>query len=472
MNYKELGFRSGLEIHQQIEGHKLFCGCPCLVNDEHVADIHFLRKLRATAGETGKMDAAAAYETQKNRQFVYEACSSSSCLVEYDEEPPHVVNQDALEAALQVALLVKAKVVRHIQFMRKTVVDGSNVSGFQRTALVAYDGILETLKGPVKIDTICLEEESAKKIKDEGHEVHYRLDRLGVPLIEIATDASLKDPEHVKEVAGMLGMILRSTGKVRRGLGTIRQDVNVSIASHPRVELKGFQDLRSMVPTVDAEIKRQQVNVNNKSGSSEVRKVNPDFSSSFLRPMPGAGRMYPETDHPIIHLTDTDLKKIKIPELLTEKVLKLEKQFGLSPDLAREVLDHPWFESLVLKYPQVPALFIAHMLVENPKELKARFGLDPEKLQEHHVAFALDALDKGKIPKSAVFEILKLSLEGKQIDLKQFEAVSADKLEKEILAILDANKGAPFNALMGEVMKKLKGKVDGKQAAELIKKFM
>ncbi len=188
--------------------------------------------------------------------------------------------------------------------------------------------------------------------------------------------------------------------------------------------------------------------------------------------MPGASRMYPETDHPVIHITDADLKKIKIPELLTEKVLKIEKLYGLSPDLAREVLDHPLFESLVLKYPKVPALFVAHMLIENPKELKARFGLDPEKLQEHHFAFALDALDKGKIPKSAVFEILKLSVEGKQIDLKQFEAVSADKLEKELLVILDANKGAPFNALMGEVMKKLKGKVDGKQAAELIKKFI
>ena len=162
LDYKKLGFKCGLEIHQQLETHKLFCNCPSIVHDSN-PNIKIKRKLRAVAGETGKVDAAAAYEIKKDLKNVYEACSSSSCLIELDEEPPKEVNKDALDIVLQVALLLNAKPVDEIRVMRKTVVDGSNVSGFQRTMLVATDGFIETSKGKVIVDSICLEEESAKK---------------------------------------------------------------------------------------------------------------------------------------------------------------------------------------------------------------------------------------------------------------------------------------------------------------------
>ncbi|MBS3163021.1 Glu-tRNA(Gln) amidotransferase GatDE subunit E, partial [Candidatus Woesearchaeota archaeon] len=181
MDYKGLGFKSGIEIHQQLETHKLFCNCPSLVNDDSKVDIFFERKLRAAAGETGKVDQAAKFEMSKSKTIKYEGCSTSSCLVEMDEEPPHEVNQDALKIVLEVALLLKAKVLDEIHFMRKTVVDGSNVSGFQRTALIAVDGYVETSKGKIKVDTICLEEEAAKKLEEGTDFVRFRLDRLGVP---------------------------------------------------------------------------------------------------------------------------------------------------------------------------------------------------------------------------------------------------------------------------------------------------
>src|SRR3989344_3372004 len=295
-DYKTLHFKAGLEIHQQLEGKKLFCHCPTLVNDSHPVDIVVQRKLRTSAGETGSVDVAAKYETAKNRMFVYEACSTSSCLVELDDEPPHDVNREALLVALQIAKIMHAKTVDEVQFMRKIVVDGSNVSSFQRTAVIALDGYIDTSKGKVSIASICLEEESAKKIETKDTEVIYRLDRLGVPLIEIATGPDLQDPFHAQEVAGILGMILRSTGKVRRGLGSIRQDVNISIQKGNRVELKGFQDLRSISKVIDVEIDRQLALLKKgKKVEKEVRKVEPDFTTSFLRPMPGASRMYPET---------------------------------------------------------------------------------------------------------------------------------------------------------------------------------
>ncbi|MEK6812654.1 MAG: Glu-tRNA(Gln) amidotransferase subunit GatE [Nanoarchaeota archaeon] len=471
MNYQELGFKSGIEIHQQLEGYKLFCNCPCLVNDPNPPDILIKRKLRTTASELGKIDQAAAFEMQRDRTFIYEACSTSSCLVETDDEPPHQVNKHALEAAMQVASLMKCKMVRHIQFMRKVVIDGSNLGAFQRTALIAYDGKIETSKGQVKIESVCLEEESAKKIEEREREVMYRLDRLGIPLIEIATDASLQDPEHVREAAAIIGMILRSTEHVKHGLGSIRQDINISIKGHPRVELKGFQDLRSIPKTVENEVKRQIENLKGKKIMGEVRKVNPDFTSTFLRPMPGAERMYPETDIPLVHITNEDLKKIVLPELLTERIIKLEKKYKLNPELARKVIEMEYFEDFVAAYPKLESAFIAHTLIETPKEITARYHLNGSKLARKDFTLIFDALQSGKIPKSAILEILIKILKDEEVNLNNYAILSDKELEGIIKQVIAQNKGAPFNALMGESMKVLKGRSEGKKVAEIIRRY-
>ena len=468
MDYKGFGFKAGLECHQQIESHKLFCSCPSLVNDEHQPDIFFERKLRAAAGETGIIDKAAQYEMNKEKLYKYEACSSSSCLVEFDEEPPHGVNMHALSVALEVSLLLHAKIVDEIHFMRKTVVDGSNVSGFQRTALVATDGYIETSRGKVAIPTICLEEEAAKKLEAQEHVVSYRLDRLGVALVEIATDASIQDPEHAKEAASVLGMILRSTGKVKRGIGTIRQDVNVSVAGHPRVEIKGFQELRYMPKVIEQEVKRQ---IAEKKGEAHVRKANADGSSTFLRPMPGAARMYPETDIVPISVTKELLAGIVLPELIDQRALRYEKEYKLSSDLARMlVADDIDFASYVT-FKHIEPSFIAHVLVNIPKEIQKRYSLDASTLIDAQYKEVLGYLDQGLISKEAVLDILVEILQGKKVDIHKYKAVDEKTLEKELKELIHANKGAPMNALMGEAMKKYRGKVDGQRVMELLKKL-
>src|SRR3990167_5918781 len=191
IDYNNIGFKCGLECHQQLEGRKLFCSCPVLNSDKE-ADIHVERRLKSVAGETGEKDAAAEFEMSKNKKFLYESSSEDTCLVEYDEEPPHEINREALETTMKIALLLNAKIVDEMQVMRKTVIDGSNVSGFQRTALVAMDGFIETSMGKVHIPTICLEEEAAQKIEESDGYVRYNLDRLGIPLIEITTSADIK----------------------------------------------------------------------------------------------------------------------------------------------------------------------------------------------------------------------------------------------------------------------------------------
>src|SRR3989344_6727080 len=135
MDYQKLSFKCGLEIHQQLSGKKLFCDCPTITNKTEAPDFTIKRTLNITAGESGKKDVAAEFEQEKNKTFVYEAYKDCNCLVELDEEPPHRINQEALQTALEVSLLLNAQIVDEIQVMRKIVIDGSNVSGFQRTAL-------------------------------------------------------------------------------------------------------------------------------------------------------------------------------------------------------------------------------------------------------------------------------------------------------------------------------------------------
>ena len=324
-DYQKLGFKAGLEVHQQLDTKKLFCHCPSLVNDTNSKFTEIKRKLTVTEGELGKKDIAAEFEIKKQKAFIYQTKQTSSCLIELDEAPPYPLNQDALKVALQVALLVNAKIVPEVQVMRKIVVDGSNVSGFQRTALIARNGYIETSRGKVTIPTIYLEEESAKKIEENEIQVTYSLDRLGVPLIEISTNPELRDPEHVQEAASLLGMILRSTEKAKRGIGSIRQDVNLSIKDHPRVELKGFQDLRSIPRVIENEIQRMQ---KERDRVSHVRKVEPNLTSSFLRPMPGSNRLYPETDLSPISVDRKLVEEIKsnTPEMWEEKLREIKKK--------------------------------------------------------------------------------------------------------------------------------------------------
>ncbi|MCJ7478600.1 MAG: Glu-tRNA(Gln) amidotransferase subunit GatE [Candidatus Nanohaloarchaeota archaeon QJJ-7] len=256
-DYEELGFRCGIEIHQQLDtSSKLFCECSTEPGEHPDAEVE--RELRPVPSEMGEVDRAAQFEFLKDKWFRYNVFNGSSCLVELDEEPPHPVDDEAFETALETTLLLNCEVPDEIHFMRKTVIDGSNTAGFQRTAVVGLEGSIETEEGEVGIEGVQLEEDSAGIHSKEKSAGVYDLDRLGVPLLEIGTDASIQSPSHAKEVAEKIGMLLRSTGKVKRGLGTIRQDVNVSIEDGARVEIKGFQELEQMDELVRREVERQK----------------------------------------------------------------------------------------------------------------------------------------------------------------------------------------------------------------------
>ncbi len=602
--YQKLGLKCGIEIHQQLEGKKLFCECPTQLREDPP---HFTiqRKMRASAGESGEVDIAARQEQLRSRSFLYEGYRDTTCLVEADCEPPHELNQEALYTALQFSKMVGAEINPIIQVMRKTIADGSNTSGFQRTALISRGGRIDTEEGEVRIASILLEEDACKIVSETPEEKVYRLDRLGIPLIEVGTLPDIKSPEQCLETAKKIGMLLRSLPGIKRGLGTIRQDVNVSIREGARVEIKGAQELKQLPLLVELEIKRQsellkikeelrglrmnelevvdvsllckdcpskiiqstlekqgkilaiklhglngflgrELQPNYRIGTEfsgrakikagvggifhsdelpaygiedkyvklfrkklkcdsqdafvlvadeerkakmalevvheratglllgvpkEVRKANPDGTTSFLRPMPGAARMYPETDVPLVRPTR---EGIELPEPLEEKIKRYQEELKLSPDLAiflaksSKVL---LFEELVKKYPEIKAAFIAETLTSSLLEIKRKYAQDPEKLTDDHFRELFECLQQKKIHKDIVLDVLIDMCQG-VFDIKKYESLGTEEIHLRLKEIVAKNKSAPFPALMGIAMKELAGKASGKFISEELKKIV
>ncbi len=474
---KDIKLKAGLEIHQQLDagGRKLFCNCPSILRYDE-PDFTVKRKFHIVAGEGGKIDVAAMHEIEKGREFIYQGYDTN-CLVELDESPPNEINKEALKISLQIAFLLNMKILPISQIMRKTVVDGSNTSGFQRTVLIARDGFIETSFGRVKIKELYLEEDAARIIERGEKKTVFRLDRLGIPLVEITTAPDLKTPEQIKETALKIGEILRSVN-VKRGLGTIRQDLNISVGKHPRVEIKGFQNPRIMVKAIELEMKRQ--NKIDEKGKPEVRNVLANGKTEFLRPIPGAARMYPETDLPILKISRKLINETKriLPRLRADVEEKLRKE-GLTNELIKLILGGYLddFEELLKIYPKDPQL-IAKMLTIWRSELAAKLKKDINQINRvinlDKLGTLLEELKKGSIDKNQIkpiFSELMKNVLLKDIIMKKIEAPG--NIEEKIMNLVKSKPGLSLNAYMGLVMKdpEFKGKISGKEVMETLKKY-
>ena len=620
-DYSELGLKAGLEIHQQLDSkEKLFCRCPTVLRDVRDSNFEFFRYLRATESEMGEMDRAAVEQTKIRRKYIYKAYDTT-CLVENDEEPPRELNKEALEISLEIAKLFNMKPVDQMHVMRKIVVDGSNTSGFQRTAFLASNGYIETSEGRCGIDSLCVEEEAAQKIEEIGDSIVYSLDRLGIPLVELATAPDIKSPRHAREVAEQIGMFLRSTGKVKRGLGTIRQDVNISISEGARVEIKGVQALDLIEDIVRREVKRQlnllfirqelmerkafvceeiydvtglfidtkskvlqkgvkkgavlaallrkfgglvgkEVQPGRRLGTEfsdraktagvggifhtdelpnygitdkevqavrdavgahpedavimvadepekarlaieaviarakeaikgvpeETRRALPDGNTAYMRPLPGAARMYPETDVPPIEISQEYFDSIEIPELLTERAKRFISENGLNKELAEKIAYSkylPLFESLVGTYRKdanVNPTLIARTLVGIVPEIR-RNGVETENLTDEHFKGLFAAISNQEIAKEAIQDLLTAL--AKEPELSVPEAISKlglsafdpqevenfiKKTVRERGDFIKEKGPAALGPLMGIVMNEYRGVVDGKILSQMLKK--
>jgi len=607
-DYADLGLVAGLEIHQQLDtASKLFCGCPTERRDPEASVRSFTRYLHPTKSELGELDEAALEESLVDREFEYLAFDST-CLVEEDDEPPHRLDREALEVTLEIAKLLDMEVVDRAHVMRKIVVDGSNTSGFQRSTLVATDGEIETSDGPVSVSDMLLEEESAARIEETDEGVRYGLDRLGIPLVEIGTGPDIRSPEQAREAAERIGMLLRSTGRVKRGLGTIRQDVNVSIAEGARIEMKGVQALDEIEDLVRMEVHRQvrlleiaeelgdrdasvgdpqevtEVFADTDSGviasastvtavplygfeglvgaeiqpdrrlgtelsdhakrhgaggifhtdelpaygvtaeevadleaavgagegdavaivaaagevaeqsieavaeraraaiegvPEETRGANEDGTSRYLRPLPGAARMYPETDVPPV---EPDPTEVETPELLTERVERYRDEYGLDAGLAEQVAygrRMPVFEAAVERGvdPTLAAGTLESTLTELGRDDVPVEGLSAEQLLD-----VLSLVAEDDLAKEGVGEVLTVLAEDPELDADTaveeagLAGVGEDEVREAVVEVVERNADqveaegmGAFSALMGEAMGALRGKADGEVVSDVLR---
>jgi glutamyl-tRNA(Gln) amidotransferase subunit E len=622
---EKTGLKVGLEIHQQLDtSSKLFCKCkPQLFKEE--PEVTFLRRLRPTQSELGQVDQAAYFEFQKGLKILYEANQTSSCLVEMDEEPPHPLNIEAVEAVLTVALMINAKPVDEIHVMRKTVIDGSNTTGFQRTCVVALNGQIKVGDKTVPIQHTSLEEDAARKTGEEaGSTLRYRIDRLGIPLIEIATAPVIHSPQEAERVAFAIGAILRATGKVIRGLGSIRQDLNISIPEGALVEIKGLQELDLVSLVVEQEVQRQlnlikiseelrRAGVKEekikedffdvsdifkqtkckvikkaldrngqvlaiklpefsgflkrellpdfrlgtemadrarfwgrvggifhtdempaygvtpgeieslmrtvKSGEHdavvfvadnpenaidalkavverareaikgvppETRAPNPDGTTRYMRPRPGAARMYPETDIPPTQITENCLKEIKskLPELPEQRLKRYSKEYGLNQKLAQQISDSEYSElfETIITQSNVSPTTVAAFLTETMKGLK-REAIQLQKVSETQVQEVFRRIGTGELAKEAAPEIIKwLSKHDNKnvqeaIDDLDLTILPEQDLEKIVSTVLQSNRRLieehgknALGPLIGIVMREVRGKADARLVSELVKR--
>lgn len=614
---RAVGVRVGLEIHQQLDtGRKLFCNCAVADPDEH--PIKFSRRLRPAKSELGQTDPAALFEGAKSRTVQYSADPGSSCLVEQDEEPPHDPDPGAIQTAIIIATALHSDIFRELFTMRKTVVDGSNTSGFQRTMLVSQGGYYEAGGTRIGIQSVCLEEDAAKILDSTDKTRRYGLERLGVPLVEIATEPFEADAGRIRQTALALGRILRTTRRVRRGLGTIRQDVNISIRqSKTVIEVKGMQQLDMMQETVTYEAQRQhgllaiseKINKagglhggnfevtcalqdckskivsdalarqehllailwKNMSGlfgfspypdvrlgrdaaelartfgiggvfhsdelpgygiqDADVQKIRevaradaadaflllaaPEHKihviadsmvsrildiakgnipadtrmatksgqTRFLRPRPGAARMYPETDILPVIITDGDIRSAHAlaPKSWDDSILQMQEKYGLNRQLAEQVFDSrylPLFERLCMSEKSSPN-FVASVLFSIITNLE-RKGLDRSRLSDDVVCDVFSMLDAGSIPKESVEVIFSRIMSGEPaLDvLKSAASTMSDaELDAALQRIVDENvsiiqnQGAHASGpLMGIAMKSLRGKASGRKISDVLEK--
>lgn len=626
INYEELGLKVGLEIHQQLATKgKLFCSCSTSLASESTPKVEVSRYLRVAKSEIGEVDPAALYEMLKGRKIIYEVPRGHACLVELDEEPPHPINMEAVLITLGIVKALNAKPVDEVYVMRKIVIDGSNTSGFQRTAVVGVGGFIEDENGRVGIQTICLEEDAARKVDEGKGYVKYNLDRLGIPLVEISTAPDIKSPEQALRVAFKLGLLLRLTGKVKRGIGTIRQDLNVSIKGGSKIEIKGVSKLELIPKVIEYEVMRQlklleirdelikrglsseeltyvvkdvtQVFVNTKSNlvrnalskglkvyalplkgfngilkvevqpgrrfgtelsdyakawggvggiihsdelpaygisaeeklnvfkvlnldesrdayvltladdesaeralqavfervknafvgvPKETRAANPDGTTKYMRPQPGASRMYPETDIPPLRISEELLKeaeKLKPPtpdELLSRLVKEHNLPKPIAEALVRDPLIHTYLNLVESFGRSVAPHVIASTLMIHLKGLKSQ-GFDVSLITEEVLEKVFEGVGSGLISKDSIPEILKeyLSSKGsKSVEelVKAYAVLRREDLEKIVDEVIERNRESilakeskAFNIVMGEVMRVVRGKIDGKIVADVVR---
>jgi glutamyl-tRNA(Gln) amidotransferase subunit E len=309
--YTRLGFKCGHEVHQQLKTKKkLFCRCPAGIYqgpDDHDAEV--VRHMRPTLSELGEYDGTALMEFKTKKDIIYRLKNENACTYEIDDTPPFPLNLEALDIAVEIALLLKTNIVGELHITRKQYLDGSIPTGFQRTAIVGIEGEIPISNKKIRIIQLSVEEDSCREVSDIRHTRIYTTDRLGMPLIETVTYPDMLTPDEAEEGAHYIRFLTRSTGKVNTGIGAAREDVNVSITGGTRVEIKGVARINWIPELTHNEAFRQNALLEIKKILNQRVK---DPSKWKISHIPVTPKLVQEDALPIDKIDDLEYKIIAV----------------------------------------------------------------------------------------------------------------------------------------------------------------
>ncbi len=424
-----------------------------------------------------------------------------------------VLNEKAVEYAVKAALALNCKINLKSIFARKNYFYPDLPKGYQISQYeepLAENGYIEieTEEGTkrIRIKRVHMEEDAGKNIHGEGDDPYSYVDlnRAGIPLIEIVSEPDISSPAEARLYLQKLRTIMRYIGVSNADMekGELRCDANVSVRPKGsdklgvKTELKNMNSFRHVQRALEYEIERQ-IELIEEGGRvvQETRLWNPHLGiTETMRRKEEEHdyRYFPEPDLVPLVLTEEFVERMKseLPELPDDKKRRFMKEYGLSAYDA-EVLCAE--KALADFYEEAVGIYKSPKAIANwvMVELLGRLNKDGKTITESpvkpsQVAKLVKLIDdgviSGKIGKQ-VFDILYQEGGDPEVivkerglvqitDTSQIEAVVDEVIKEcpeEVKKYL-SGKTKVIGFLVGQVMKKTKGKANPKLVNELLRK--
>jgi glutamyl-tRNA(Gln) amidotransferase subunit E len=220
----------------------------------------------------------------------------------------------------------------------------------------------------------------------------------------------------------------------------------------------------------------------------ETRAPNPDGTTRYSRPRPGAARMYPETDIPSMQILEEYIREIgsRLPELPEDKFKRLMKEYELNQKLVRQILDSEYVDLLeiIVKESNASPTTVAVFLTETLKALK-RDGIEVDKVSENQMRDIFKSIGSGELMKEAVSDVVVWLSKNENKSVQQaivglgFKTMPDEELKALVERVIMENKRlvkekgeASFSALMGIIMKNVHGRVSASRVSRVLKEML
>lgn len=419
------------------------------------------------------------------------------------------INEKAVEYAIKAGLAFDCDIRTNMKFDRKKYFYPDLTKGYQITQQdepIATNGFLEIQgqDGPkkVRIERIHMEEDTGKSTHTDDAHTLLDYNRAGVPLIEIVSKPDMSSADEARQFLENLRQRLRFIGvsDVKMEEGSLRCDVNINIVDDNGnksgiAEIKNLNSFRSVVRAIEHEEKRQaEALARNEISSKETRRWDEQSQSTILmrkKDKTTDYRFSVDSDLPRLVLSEDYIQNIKdnLPELPNAKKERYMKEFKLTEYDAdvlsqnKEIAD--LFEE-TLKAINDPTLVANWIQTELMRRLK-EYEIDPSEMKLSITNFSklLKLVKDEKISNNTAKKVLREIFDTDQdpekiveekgliqvSDQGFLEGLVTEVLNENPQSIEDfkAGKDKALGYLMGQIMKKSKGKANPQQVNKMLK---